>query len=227
MSNCYLGGIGHADYLPGFHNSKAYIPFPYQQGENEFAQTDLIKAQDMQEKTEITSAFILTNTGDYEEIEDVFSLTTGNHILAECNDWVDDSHLIYTAYYNIKNTETGKTIEFRDYTCKQIKRIDYSYGYGMIMFTGKDEKSYFTVIDDDGGMLFEPIAYTDVAYSETNIVYKYSNVYNIIDLNGDVLAEKLEYSHIGAVVDGLAAATDSEKNCCYVDVYGNVKIGQS
>ena len=129
--------------------------------------------------------------------------TTGGYLIKVSN-----------SYLSIFNPKTNKTAVFRDYPAEDD--IDGSYaktaaiqefknGYGLVSIIGKDKNNYFTVIDENAKMQFEPIKGCAYGIDAGMVFYKdyYQTTLNAVDLKGNLIIEELS-EHI------------SDDNCSFV-----------
>lgn len=126
----------------------------------------------------------------------------------------DDSQLILT------NPSTGKSSKFIKYPVSSIKKADKNW---LITVVGKDKMNYFTLIDENCNMLFDPIPYSsNVEANEGKIIYLNADTDKgtVVDYSGKVLLENLDYKTFG----GLVSVKMANNNYCYIDVKGNVLI---
>lgn len=198
-------------------NGKIYF-MPGQYG------SDITYESDLSKKIEIGSdldgcCFSLSPDGQIETLEDYDGVVGG--MLVENNR--DDSQLILT------NPSTGKSSEFIKYPVSSIKKADKNW---LITVVGKDKTNYFTLIDENCNMLFDPISYGSTQYGSTieanegKIIYRNADTdkCTVVDYSGKVLLENLDYKTFGAFYDGLVSVKMANDNYCYIDVKGNVLI---
>ena len=113
-------------------------------------------------------------------------------------------------YMTITDIRTGKEAVLEEYAAEQIdrSRTFFSGDYCVVSINGKDGKHYFTVIDKNADVLFDPIVGSPKSLIEERVIYTTSTdntTYSqIIDINGNILVEKLPYTEIGEFSCGLA-----------------------
>ena len=103
----------------------------------------------------------------------------------------------------------NKVIELEQYEPHQLSSLETSDDYIFLKLHGKDGYDYFTTLDGNGRELFEPIRYdgNNVAFSDDLIAFRKDSQYNIIDLQGKLISENLNYDSIHAFNNGIAVAT--------------------
>lgn len=128
---------------------------------------------------------------------------------------------------------TGKTASFSKYYPVYIDTAGKDNF--LIMIEGADGKYYYTILDKNGNMLFEPIEgtrgeiYSERAAGETyasdgRLVLASSDGYSVLDYTGKVIIPAGTYSYIGAFNSGIAWAKNSSDQYVGIDVNGKVVI---
>lgn len=136
-------------------------------------------------------------------------------------------------YLQIYNPETNQTSTFSDYPLSSIDTLELYFvnGFSAVPIIGKDQKKYFTVISDNGLMLFDPIPgiyYLKDTENLSDITAVASEnedgSYNICDIKGNILSQNLSYKWIGTFSEGLASATKNDGSDCYININGEIII---
>lgn len=128
---------------------------------------------------------------------------------------------------------TGKTATFSKYYPVYIDTAGKDNF--LIMIEGADGKYYYTILDKNGNMLFEPIEgirgeiHSERAAGETyandgRLVLASSDGYSVLDYTGKVIIPAGTYSYIGAFNSGIAWAKNSSDQYVGIDVNGKVVI---
>ena len=128
---------------------------------------------------------------------------------------------------------TGKTATFSKYYPVYIDTAGKDNF--LIMIEGADGKYYYTILDKNGNMLFEPIEgtrgeiYSERAAGETyandsRLVLRTDEGYSVLDYTGKVIIPAGTYSYIGAFNSGIAWAKNSSDQYVGIDVNGKVVI---
>lgn len=120
---------------------------------------------------------------------------------------------------------TGKTATFSKYYPKYI--IAAGKDNFLIMIEGADGKYYYTILDKNGNMLFEPIAViagTNANASDGRVVLRTDEGCSVLDYTGKVIIPAGTYSYIGAFNSGIAWAKNSSDQYVGIDVNGKVVI---
>ena len=120
---------------------------------------------------------------------------------------------------------TGKTATFSKYYPKYI--IAAGNDNFLIMIEGADGKYYYTILDKNGNMLFEPIAViagTNANASDGRLVLSTDEGYSVLDYTGKVIIPAGTYSEIKPFNSGIAWAKNSSDQYVGIDVNGKVVI---
>lgn len=128
---------------------------------------------------------------------------------------------------------TGKTATFSKYYPKYI--IAAGNDNFLIMIEGADGKYYYTILDKNGNMLFEPIEGTrgeihseraagETYANDSRLVLRTDEGYSVLDYTGKVIIPAGTYSYIGAFNSGIAWAKNSSDQYVGIDVNGKVVI---
>lgn len=117
---------------------------------------------------------------------------------------------------------TGKTAAFSKYYPEYI--IAAGNDNFLIMINGADGKYYYTVLDKNGNMLFEPIAGTNANASDGRLVLRTDDGYSVLDYTGKVIIPAGTYSEIKPFNNGIAWAKNSSDQYVGIDVNGKVVI---
>lgn len=168
---------------------------------------------------QITGDFILKVNGEYEETEYYLFGSSGKMFRD------NDGQLEFTDCSN------NKTVTITDYPASKIRSVVFSDTYGIMTIVGEDNNLYFTLIDDNGKIKFEPVKFKGTAdydgkvcgilYNSGKIVAKNDDeTFSIYDENGNILSNNLQYKDIGEFNNDIAVATDSEKNTFYINSKG-------
>ncbi len=119
------------------------------------------------------------------------------------------------------NPKTGKTFAFSKYNISDVGSADNNL---LVSIKGEDEKYYYTVLDENGNMLFEPISGTNAYAGDGKITLLKDDGYSVLDYSGNVITDIGKYSYIGTFNDGIAWAKNSSDQYVGIDEKGNVVI---
>lgn len=129
---------------------------------------------------------------------------------------------------------TGKTAAFSKYYPEYI--IAAGNDNFLVAINGADGKVYYTVLDKNANMLFEPVAGNqgDASYrrgagdgtnaSDGRLVLASSDGYSVLDYTGKVIIPAGTYSEIKPFNSGIAWAKNSSDQYVGIDVNGKVVI---
>ena len=128
---------------------------------------------------------------------------------------------------------TGKTATFSKYYPVYIDTAGKDNF--LIMIEGADGKYYYTILDKNGNMLFEPIEGTrgeihseraagETYANDSRLVLRTDEGYSVLDYTGKVIIPAGTYSYIGAFNSGIAWAENSSDQYVGIDVNGKVVI---
>lgn len=163
------------------------------------------------------SYYLLNTNFQRNEIEYFNYITDG--VTVQCNGY----YLPHVEYVSITDRKTNIKTEIRDYPANQIRSISFNGEYGTIMITGKDGKSYFSLIDRRANFKFDPICGSSAVYSEGYIRFKNEDkTWGITDTNGKVLANNLKYKEIKNFNNGIALAVTDKNESVYIDSSGKI-----
>lgn len=220
----YAFDIGYGCYNINFFNDKAYY--------SDYDGYYIGKSEDKDKATPVPPGTIILST------DGSFEILTNEHLTIEKYKIIK---YIDSETYEIKDRETGDVFKFEgdQNVSYQIYYSDsHKYG-GITIFNDETGLYFFSVIDDKGEMLFEPIEYGAdshgglLTFTDDNIVLKTndyesdSSLYDIYDINGNITAENLHYQYIGVFNDGLAVAYNLDNQQFYINQYGEVVIGEA
>lgn len=116
---------------------------------------------------------------------------------------------------------TGKTSVFSKYNVSEIYCADNNF---LLKLNGKDGNKYFTVIDKNCNMLFEPIIGSEANASDGRLVLRTDDGYSVLDYTGKVIIPAGTYSEIKPFNNGIAWAKNSSDQYVGIDVNGKVVI---
>ena len=118
---------------------------------------------------------------------------------------------------------TGKTSVFSkyDYNVCEIHSADNNF---LLSLQGIDLNDYFTVIDKNCNMLFEPVMGSEVTANDGRVVFRTDEGYSVLDYTGKVIIPVGTYSHIDSFNSGIAWAKNSSDQYVGIDVNGKVVI---
>lgn len=129
---------------------------------------------------------------------------------------------------------TGKTAVFSKYYPEYI--IAAGNDNFLVAINGADGKVYYTVLDKNANMLFEPVAGNqgNASYqrstgdgtnaSDGRLILCTDEGYSVLDYTGKVIIPAGTYSYIGAFNSGIAWAKNSSDQYVGIDVNGKVVI---
>ncbi len=120
---------------------------------------------------------------------------------------------------------TGKTAAFSKYYPEYI--IAAGNDNFLIVIEGADGKYYYTILDKNGNMLFEPIAViagTNANASDGRVVLRTDEGCSVLDYTGKVIIPAGTYSEIKPFNSGIAWAKNSSDQYVGIDVNGKVVI---
>lgn len=120
---------------------------------------------------------------------------------------------------------TGKTAAFSKYYPEYI--IAAGNDNFLIVIEGADGKYYYTILDKNGNMLFEPIAViagTNANANDGRLVLRTDDGYSVLGYTGKVIIPAGTYSEIKPFNNGIAWAKNSSDQYVGIDVNGKVVI---
>lgn len=128
---------------------------------------------------------------------------------------------------------TGKTATFSKYYPVYIDTAGKDNF--LIMIEGADGKYYYTILDKNGNMLFEPIEGTrgeihseraagETYANDSRLVLRTDEGYSVLDYTGKVIIPAGTYSEIKPFNSGIAWAKNSSDQYVGIDVNGKVVI---
>ena len=130
----------------------------------------------------------------------------------------------YTNQYvsaSFTDPATGKTSVFSKYDVSEIYSADNNF---LLELNGKDGNKYFTVIDKNCNMLFEPVMGTGAEANDNRLVLSTDEGYSVLDYTGKVIIPVGAYSSIRSFNSGIAWAKNSSDQYVGIDVNGKVVI---
>ena len=130
----------------------------------------------------------------------------------------------YTNQYvsaSFTDPATGKTSVFSKYDVSEIYSADNNF---LLELNGKDGNKYFTVIDKNCNMLFEPVMGTEAVANDGRVVLSTDEGYSVLDYTGKVIIPVGTYSSIRSFNSGIAWAKNSSDQYVGIDVNGKVVI---
>ena len=123
---------------------------------------------------------------------------------------------------SLTDPATGKTSVFSKYDVYEFYRADNNF---LLVLNGKDGNKYFTVIDKNCNMLFEPVMGTGAEANDNRLVLStHEGYYSVLDYTGKVIIPAGTYSYIGSFNSGIAWAQNSSDQYVGIDVNGKVVI---
>ena len=124
---------------------------------------------------------------------------------------------------SLTDPETGKTSVFSkyDYNVSEINSADNNF---LLSLQGIDLNDYFTVIDKNCNMLFEPVMGTGAEANDNRLVLSTDEGYSVLDYTGKVIIPVGTYSSIRSFNSGIAWAKNSSDQYVGIDVNGKVVI---
>ena len=122
---------------------------------------------------------------------------------------------------SLTDPATGKTSVFSKYDVYEFYRADNNF---LLELNGKDGNKYFTVIDKNCNMLFEPVMGTGAEANDNRLVLRTDEGYSVLDYTGKVIIPAGTYSYIGSFNSGIAWAQNSSDQYVGIDVNGKVVI---
>lgn len=140
--------------------------------------------ENIEEQCKIPLNFTLTPDGGWEEITDFSeSLKNNSENYGDVFVYKEDGCL---KTYNITNNQE---YIFEEYSSDLIERVLYQDDCLFIGIEGLDGKDYFTYIDKECNMKFEPIEYSGAIPTLVGDKLLYDNT--IIDISGNTIVEKV------------------------------------
>ena len=124
-------------------------------------------------------------------------------------------------YISLTDPATGKTSVFSKYDVYEFYRADNNF---LLVLNGKDGNKYFTVIDKNCNMLFEPVMGTGAEANDNRLVLSTDEGYSVLDYTGKVIIPVGTYSSIRSFNSGIAWAKNSSDQYVGIDVNGKVAI---
>lgn len=125
------------------------------------------------------------------------------------------------ASVSLTDPATGKTSVFSKYNVSEIYSADNNF---LLELNGKDGNKYFTVIDKNCNMLFEPVMGTGAEANDNRLVLSTDEGYSVLDYTGKVIIPVGTYSSIRSFNSGIAWAKNSSDQYVGIDVNGKVVI---
>ena len=125
------------------------------------------------------------------------------------------------ASVSLTDPATGKTSVFSKYNVSEIYSADNNF---LLELNGKDGNKYFTVIDKNCNMLFEPVMGTGAEANDNRLVLSTDEGYSVLDYTGKVIIPVGTYSSIRSFNSGIAWAQNSSDQYVGIDVNGKVVI---
>ena len=122
---------------------------------------------------------------------------------------------------SLTDPATGKTSVFSKYDVYEFYRADNNF---LLELNGKDGNKYFTVIDKNCNMLFEPVMGTGAEANDNRLVLSTDEGYSVLDYTGKVIIPVGTYSSIRSFNSGIAWAKNSSDQYVGIDVNGKVVI---
>lgn len=176
--------------------------------------------------------------GNFEKLPDNYALKSDGTFEALSIDLsegeLDHGYFIFErgGYVGIQNLATGKTIPFREYSADMVEEIvvNDASGVFLIRLEGVDGNDYFTMINESGKMLFEPIRY--IRYSNRTIYFSEGMIccnlstsggMSVVDKTGKVVVSAdEEYTQIYGFCNGIALVRKGEwdPNYKFIDKTG-------
>ena len=144
-------------------------------------------------------------------------------------DYVMSGMLVKSDFYNsqsyvsLTDPATGKTSVFSkyDYNVCEIHSADNNF---LLSLQGIDFNDYYTVIDKNCNMLFEPVMGSEATANDGRVVFRTDEGYSVLDYTGKVIIPVGTYSHIDSFYSGIAWAKNSSNQYVGIDVNGKVVI---
>ncbi len=124
-------------------------------------------------------------------------------------------------YVSLTDPATGKTSVFSKYDVNEIHSADNNF---LLELNGKDGNKYFTVIDKNCNMLFEPVMGTGAEANDNRLVLSADEGYSVLDYTGKVIIPTGTYSSIRSFNSGIAWAKNSSDQYVGIDINGKVVI---
>ena len=122
---------------------------------------------------------------------------------------------------SLTDPATGKTSVFSKYDVHEFYRADNNF---LLELNGKDGNKYFTVIDKNCNMLFEPVMGTGAEANDNRLVLSTDEGYSVLDYTGKVIIPAGTYSSIRSFNSGIAWVKNSSDQYVGIDVNGKVVI---
>lgn len=159
----------------------------------------------------------------YEEYECVKISADGKIEKAPIFDSVVSGLLVNRDDDNVSFTDptTGKTNVFSKYSVEAYNKADNNI---LLMLRGKDNNVYFTVIDKNCKILFDPVMGKKAQANEGKVILETANGHSVLDYSGNVLIAEGKYQSIETFNSGIAWAIDSSGNYVGIDEKGNIVI---
>ncbi len=205
--NCNTGshifiGTKYLSSLPKFVNNSAYFTPNYYIFENPF--DSLLQATQM----------------SYCRLDTNFNISTTSEFQYSSNSLLVTFDGGYGNPISIINPKTNNKYTL-DYNTTQLISLEYVDNLGLLKIKAADNNTYFTLLDTQGKEQFDPIVYNGtVNYADKKVVYKINEIYNIIDIKGNVLSENLEYTTINEFSEDIAVAITTFDEYCFINSKG-------
>ena len=128
----------------------------------------------------------------------------------------DPEHLVFYSPISLK------TIELQQYSANQVIDMTFFEKFTLITLNGKDGHDYFTVLNESGEELFAPIRCisSDVEFAGEYIAFRKDySIYSVVNLQGNIIADNLNYEKIYAFNGDIAVAAIN-KGGCFINLKG-------
>lgn len=121
---------------------------------------------------------------------------------------------------------TGKTFIFSKYFISDVyhDKVRAADNNLLVSIKGEDGNNYYTILDRNGNMLFEPVSGKSAYANDGKISLLKDDGYSVLDYSGNVIIDIGKYSFIDTFNDGIAWAKNSSDQYVGIDEKGNVVI---
>lgn len=226
----YFGWSGYKDYNNdiSFEDGKHYVICNYSGSYYHAFVSDIplrangkIDGDIIEQKNwyRTTHDFILYPDGTWEDIVD--------HPLMNGYEKAGDKWIKTEGdYITIYDYDTKTSAQFTDFNSSMVGVIKFDGEYGIVTIKGVDKKLYFTLINTNGEMMFDPTVYTGIApkYSSGKIVYKDEwGKYVIMDILESSICDDIVFDYIYQF-NGNIAKAEKDGLYCFINAKGEILL---
>lgn len=126
-------------------------------------------------------------------------------------------------YMRIMDRNNNTEKEYTAFPSEMILKVQFDGDVGVVILSGADGKTYFSIIDKECNQIVEPIVCANYAsISEGRIVYKNSDgIYEVVDVNGNTIVSADQgFTDISKFSGGIAYAEKGDGEKCVLGLDG-------